>query len=124
MLNLVLGARIIRSLAAIPNTSLIDRDHWRAVRLLGSTVTAIAVILALGLVMFNRAAFGTLFNLVFSSGTVKREEVWLMSKTFLNSVVYLVCFVLLSVGTVLFCYSMEMFEQNVQLIVDGLKNGE
>lgn len=119
--NLLLGSRILRQILVIPNIRVIDRDQWRAVKLLAGVIASITGILSLGLVMFNRGIFVTLFWLVFKPESVTVEAVVLMQKTLFIWAIFYFNFIVLTMGTVLFCYVMGLFDENVLMIIDSLK---
>ncbi len=74
--------------------------------------------------MFNRGIFATLFWLVFKPESVKKEAVVLMQKTLFIWALFYLNFIVLTMGTVLFCYVMGLFDQNISMIIDGLKTGK
>ena len=47
-----------------------------------------------------------------------------MQKTLFIWALFYLNFIVLTMGTVLFCYVMGLFDQNISMIIDGLKTGK
>lgn len=122
-LNLFIGGRLISRISRLPDLSLYDANRKLACRLILFTYLMLAIITVIASVIYIQKQLRTAWNLLVGrSSGIPPEDIILMAKTCLVSLIHQQHYFLLSMASVFFVYTMIVCRRAIDNLREEVAN--
>ena len=127
VLNLIIGGRLMNLIVYIPNIHTHDHHKKLGVLLLLGEFLIFLCLTIFSLLIFNQQQLRSLLSLIFYGSsnlkTIPRKDVIILGKIWIIAIIQYYNYFLLSIMIILFVYTMIIFRQQVQLLIDFVEKG-